>query len=296
MAMDQIRGLVWEGALNVQIAIRPSLLVVDVDPKEATLNLRIPRNIYFTIYLPTILSSLRNYLRIELSDNDQHFWLEFENVPLFWNYPVGVLYDSMTGLNPSEREKRTNEDSLVVWKLELVHGTKVPPGLIPLVGGSEQIRSYWMHQWKQACFLLNGSSKQVMSLSMRDSKRFWDSITTRDYKTFDVIVAKVLPLKPRLIPVLVHQILPEMKLFQPVVTELKADGSKTKIIDLIESLYSGLFRQDTEHLLKLVTNGVEIPPKADLYELYLRFMSLDGFLHLSMCLLSDSELAESNFE
>lgn len=293
--MDEIKSLVWRGALNVQVTIKPSLLVADVISKECVLNLRIPRNNYLPTYLPMILSNLRKYLRIDIEESNQIFWFEFENVPLFWNYPMGVLYDSMTCLNPSERIRADNDNSLAIWKLELVHGSEAPTGVIPLLGGSEQIQNYWMHQWKQACFVLNGSSRQMMSLSMQDSQKFWKSVVDADQKSFELISSRVIPFKPRFIPLIIHQSLPEMKIVQPVVSEFKKDGSKRQLIDILKTQFSGLFQTDTKTLMKMVTNGIEVPLDANLYELYLRFMAFDGFLHLSICLSSDTEYPSDKY-
>lgn len=292
MSINDIRQLVWQGALNVQITVKPTLLAVDESPKDCAVNLRIPRDIYLTCYLPAIIARVRDSLRVDLDDEEQHIWLEFENVPLYWNYPAGVLYDSMIGLNPSEREDKDAENSLEVWRLELAQGPKLPPGVIPLTGGLQQIRSYLMHQWKQACFILNGSSKQVMSLSMQESSRFWESVVTRDQENFIYVANKVIPFKPRFIPVIIHQTLPEVKLFQPVMVHSKDDGTRTKLIDLIQAQFPNLFQKDHVSLSKVVSNGIELPLTEDLYDLYNRLFSLDGFLHLSICLITDSEYAE----
>lgn len=293
MAGNDIRRLVWQSALNVQVTVKSSLRAVDGNNGDCSVNLRIPRDVYLPSCLPTIAASLRDALRMDLDDTEQFQWLEFEDVPLYWNYPVGVLYDSMTGLNPSEREDRDTENSIEVWKLVLAQGPKVPSGVIPFTGELRQVRSYWMHQWKQVSFILNGSSKQVMSLSMQESTRFWESVLTRDLEIFTNVASKVIPLKPRHIPVIIHQTLPETKLFQPVTAYLKDDGSRTKLIDVIQAQFPNLFKYEGKSLSKVVSNGIELPLNEDLFELYSRFFSLDGFLHLSICLLSDSEYAEN---
>ena len=136
MSINDIRQLVWQGALNVQITVKPTLLAVDESPKDCAVNLRIPRDIYLTCYLPAIIARVRDSLRVDLDDEEQHIWLEFENVPLYWNYPAGVLYDSMIGLNPSEREDKDAENSLEVWRLELAQGPKLPPRSNTLNGGT----------------------------------------------------------------------------------------------------------------------------------------------------------------
>lgn len=287
--MDEIRRLVWDGALNVQVSVKPNMLIGGVDIRECTVNLRLPRETYIVVYIRTILDKLRNNLRIDPDDEDQYVWLEYQGVPLYWNYPVGMLYDSMTALNPSERQSSSNlGDLLTLWKLELAQGSQLPPGVIPFGGNLQSVRSYWMQQWKQACFVLNGTAKQMMSLSMQDTQRFWDGVIIRDQDSFRQIAGKIVPLKPRCIPILIHQSLPKMQLHQPVVTGFNTDGSRMQLMDLIEEEFPALF-EDRNSLSKVISNGVEIPLTSDLLDVYNRFMSFDGFLHLSLCLLSESE-------
>lgn len=292
-AMDQIRGLIWDGAINVQVNAKHSLLLNEVSYKESVFNLRIPRDTYLVLYLPAILDYLRNSLRTNTDNNDDGgtYWFEFENVSLYWNYPMGVLYDSMLALNPPGRISKDTGNSINVWKIELAYGSIPPNGLIPLIGGTEQIKSYWMHQWKQSCHILNGSAKQVMSLSMQDSQKFWESILTRDRTTFESVSSKIVPKRPKYIPIIFHQTLPEIKRVQPSATEYKKDGSPQILEDLARSQFPEFF-QDNQVLIKAVSNGIEVPLESNVLELYRRLMSFDGFLHISICLVSNDEYLE----
>ncbi|QLL30952.1 hypothetical protein HG536_0A07670 [Torulaspora globosa] len=287
--MDEIRRLVWEGALNVQVTVKSSLLIGDADLRHYTLNLRLPRETYIAIYLRTIIDRLRNYLRTDPDNEDQFVWLECQGVPVYWNYPIGILYDFMTGLNPSDRQRsHCSGELLNVWKLELAQGSQLPPGVIPFGSELQLVRTYWMQQWKQACYVLNGSSKQMMSLSMQDTQKFWDALIARDQNAFRQVASKIIPAKPRSIPICIHQSLPKMQMFQPIVAGHKSDGSRMKLKDLMKEQFSSLFVDDNS-LSKVVSNGIELPLTLDLLDVYARFMSLDGYLHLSLCLLSESE-------
>lgn len=289
--MDQTRRLIWNGAINIQISVQKSLLLNGVSHEESVLNLRIPRDTYFTAYLPKIVERLRPYLRIDTQSADNTFWFQFENVPLFWNYPVGILYDSMLALNPSIRAGNDTVNSINVWQIELLFGPRPPAGVIPMVDGIDQIRSYWMHQWKQSCYILNGSAKQVMSLPMQDSQKFWKSVLNRNQDIFEFIVAKIVPKRPKCIPIILHQTLPDMKRIQPLVTDLNDDGSSKSLQDLVEVQYPGLFLDD-QVLMKAVSNGIEIPLESNLFDLYQRLRSFDGFLHICICLTFSEEYAQ----
>ncbi|GAV54980.1 hypothetical protein ZYGR_0AS03030 [Zygosaccharomyces rouxii] len=291
--MDQVRGLVWGGAVNVQINAKQSLLLNEVTYKESMVNIRIPRDTYLVLYLPAIVNGLRNSLKIDDGTNDGGtYWFEFEGVPLFWNYPFGVLYDSMSALNPPGRISRDTENSINIWKIELSYGIHPPAGVIPLINGIDQIRSYWMHQWKQSSYILNGSAKQVMSLSMQDSQEFWLSILKRERADFDRVSSKILPKKPKFIPVILHQTLPDIKRIQLSATEYKTDGSLQTIGDLTKIQFPEFF-QDKQVLMKAVSNGIEVPLDSNVFDLYQRLMSFDGFLHICICLVSKDEYLEA---
>lgn len=293
IVMEQVRGLVWSGAINAQVKAKQSLLLNEVSYKESLVNVRIPRDTYLALYLPAIVNHLRNSLKIDDYSNDGGtYWFEFEGVPLFWNYPFGVLYDSMLALNPSSRANRDTENSVNIWKIELAYGPNPPAGVIPLINGIDQIKSYWMHQWKQSCYILNGTAKQVMSLSMQDSQQFWFSILNRGGADFDHISSKILPKRPKSVPIILHRTLPDIKRIQLSATKYKDDGSLRTLGDLVKVQFPEFF-QDSQILMKAVSNGIEVPLDSNVYDLYQRLMSFDGFLHICVCLMSNDEYFEA---
>lgn len=293
IGMDQVRELVWNGAINVQINAKESLLLNEVPYKESVANVRIPRDTYLVLYLPAILNQLRNSLKIDEDSNyGNNYWFEFEGVPLFWNYPLGVLYDSMLALSPSCRAQRDTENSINIWKIELTYGRNPPMGMIPLINGIDQIKSYWMHQWKQSCYVLNGSAKQVMSLSMQDSQKFWGSILNRERKDFHDILPKILPRRPKFVPIILHQTLPNIKRIQLSAPEYKKEGSLQTLEDIAKIQFPEFF-QDNKVLMKAVSNGIEVPLHFNVFDLYQRLMSFDGFLHVYVCLVSNEEYSKA---
>ncbi|QLG70661.1 hypothetical protein HG535_0A06030 [Zygotorulaspora mrakii] len=294
--MDEIRNLVWNGAINVKLTVKSTLLIAGVKKERCSLNIRIPRDIYLPMYLPFMKNQVKDYLKADIDDRELFVWFEYENVPLYWNYPVGVLFDSMTSLIPSGRKRGDTSSSINMWTIELAYGPQAPSGVLPIVKGQEQIQGYWMHQWKQVCFILNGSAKQMMSLAMYDSKKFWESVIKRDRKSFEFIATKIIPAKPRHIPVVIHQSLPEMQIMQPVISAFQADQHEETFMDVLTHLLPVLFEKKGRAPIKIVCSGIEIPLEAHIYETYLRFFSFDGFLHISLCLLTANEVAIEGLE
>lgn len=267
--MDKIRNLVWNGTLNVQIQLDDKILINGLSSVHKLLNLRFPRDSYLTIYLGLVLQRIKDVVKFDIIDRESHFWFEYEGNPLQWNIPIGTLYDTVQGTNL----EKLDENVLNIWKIRLCYGETIPSTVIPMISGVDQIQKYWMHQWKQASFTMNGSSKQVMSLTRSDSKLFWDSIINRNIDDFERIRKIVTSRTVRRIPVIFHY---SNKVLQPVVNNDKALSLKDLAIDLFPELSGedGLFTG------KLISNGISILPGDNISDLYTQLLSFDGFLHI----------------
>lgn len=83
--LAEIKKKLWNGSINVKI-------LLNIEDQIIEYLLTIPRNSYFPTVFPQLIRYFQNFITtIELSKVP--IWLEFEEVPLKWNLPVGVLYD-----------------------------------------------------------------------------------------------------------------------------------------------------------------------------------------------------------
>lgn len=278
--MDEIKGSVWGGAINVQVVIDQSLLVRgSIEEIDKLVNVRIPRNSYLSMYTDSILSSIKVYLKKDIPDIIPHVWFEDNNCVLLWNIPVGTLFDTMNHTADYSKGIWQNDNSIQVWKINLIYGSDLPPLHIPVVGGLNQIEKYWMHQWKQACFILNGTSKQIMSLAMKDTKSFWESVLHRDYNSFSQLSAKIIPSRPRHVPIIIHFLNRVDSIVQPLTEATNKDGSDKILIQVVSNLIQE-GRDNDNVKLNVICQGIYLPHDVNIYGLYLRFASFDGFLHL----------------
>lgn len=121
-------------------------------------------------------------------------WLSFEDVPLKWHYPLGLLYDLFSGAEPADLDPPGQGESAgasqatveastgrahIPWKLT-IHYTDFPfDQLIQLDLEGLTMRDTFINSVKEADYVRNGSARTVMSLSKEDSDNLWLSVQKR---------------------------------------------------------------------------------------------------------------------
>ncbi|CCH59994.1 hypothetical protein TBLA_0C01810 [Henningerozyma blattae CBS 6284] len=298
--MNVIQNLLWQGSVNVQIIIDSELLLPGVPWQETIVNLRLPRNSYLILCIPLILKQTGKFLKLQFDSNTYIPWFEFENVPVYWNYPIGILFDTLTGLDPAQRDAKyfKSEDMIYYWKLQLGFCSITDcnqNGIIPFQSheSNQAIKKYWIHQWKQACFILNGNSKKIMSFSNNDIELFWQSILERDPVKFMDLSNKIIPKRPHRLPIVIYQILPTICISNPVVIIDNTNRNFQTVFDLMKREFPNYFLNvnndsGTYNIAKVISNGIEIPLEMKLLEFYLNFKSMDGFLYISLSFFTQS--------
>lgn len=281
--MNEIRQLIWNGELNVLVSIDPSFLMKGSPKEMAVLRIRVPRETYLINYMPLIWDRIQDFLSFDpLNEKEKYFWFEHNGRPIRWNYPVGVLFDGLVASNatfatPSEIHL---ENAITFFRVHLVMGESLPSTVIPILSSSNQAEKFWFHQWKQVCFILNGSSKGIMSLSVNESRKFWRSVITRNFHDFTEISNKISPSRPRHVPIIIqnHKDLGTGGISQPTI---RMAGVNPTLRDIEEEVFSAKETIDAESYV-IVAQGIEISWDTALLDLYLKFRSFDGFLYITL--------------
>lgn len=302
--MNPLRSLVWKGEINVQIYVEESLLIGGKQQQHASskplLNLRFPRDTFLPMYLTSILNQLKLSLKYEIEKIIPRCWFSYNEKVLPWFLPIGVIFD-MTMSNDiisrsNDTIKPTRRSIISTWPIKLHFkqkeetDRKLPYGFILLIAGEGQLESFWMHRWKQACFIMNGSSKIMMQLARHETVSFWNSIKQRDLDGFTEISSKIIPASEsgfRMVPIKYH--LPynnETNNFespiQPVVKLIQNDNSKGPIVlqDVILKDFPDLIDINGEFKGFMIAQGIILQPSDSVYELYSSLLNIDGFLHI----------------
>lgn len=268
LIMGDSKELVWNGSINVQIKLDSRLLVDGVPEGRRLVNIRVPRESYIAIYTPLVLERLRNVLRSDIEELLPKVWYSYKDISLPWSIPFGTLFDIYNGAHKGISGSRDNY--INVWKLNLVTDEKFPINVIPIIEGQDQLRKFMMQRWKQCCFILNGSSKRVMSLSLQDSLEVWEGVTERDYAKYSGVIKRIMPRTPRRIPVAIHAANggPIVQTTEPTLTD-------TSFSQAVEGIVKADF---------VVCQGIVMYLRdfsdTSLYDVYDKLHSIDGYLHL----------------
>jgi autophagy-related protein 5 len=141
---------------------------------------------------------------IDSAVSTSNAWFSFENVPLKWHYPIGLLYDLFSGSIPSTtsgQHGQTNDHShpgrtvsdILPWRLTL-HFSEFPDSqLVRLDEEGKVLHDAWINSIKEADFLRNGTAKAIMSLSKEDSTVLWKSASSSDFSGWASVHSRLVP-------------------------------------------------------------------------------------------------------
>ncbi|KAF2842879.1 autophagy protein-like protein 5 [Patellaria atrata CBS 101060] len=314
--LGRLQKKIWDGSIPLEIRLASSECRT-FDQSDAYM-IQYPR----LSYLPFLLARLHAFFSSFLINPDvspSDGWLSYEDVPLKWHYPLGLLYDLYSGAEPNHAQRSSNitdptpellteeaEDTecrpgQLPWRLTL-HFTDWPSDqLIPLDAERKFQQDTFMHSVKEAGFLRYGSAKVVTSLSKDDSTQLWNSVETHNLYMFNTINQKLInppgfgmkhvPMKiylPSTAPTTVsdNNIAGSLRIVQaPVSPNLSSRQTQT-VGTALHSLIPSLFPSRRSPLLaQAILHGAVLPLGTPLEELSKVAAYADGFLHFTVCMM-----------
>lgn len=132
-------------------------------------------------------------------------WLSYEDVPLKWHYPLGLLYDLYSGAEPAyppdadvdaapahQLEGGEEERGRLPWRLT-VHFSDYPTEqLVQLDNDGKHLNDLFIQSVKEADYLRTGTGKTVMFLSKEDSTQLWEGVKKHEFALYNPINQKLL--------------------------------------------------------------------------------------------------------
>ncbi|KAI4246531.1 MAG: hypothetical protein L6R40_001894 [Gallowayella cf. fulva] len=260
-------------------------------------------------YLPFLLPRLHAFFASSLIDPSlapHGGWFSYEDVPLKWHYPLGLLYDLFSGtqqaqVSESDKDHHSSSErpSTLPWRLTL-HFTDWPGDeLVQPDAEGKVLHDAFINSVKEADFLRNGTAKGIMSLSKDDSTQLWNAVQEHKRAVFVPIFQKLLyaqgaPL--RHVPMKIY--LPSspsasepstghLRVVQSLVTpSLQGTKEPQTLGTALHALLPTLFpSRRTPILAKPVLHGAVVPMASHVEDLLREAAYLDGWLHVGLMMM-----------
>ncbi|KAL9127329.1 MAG: hypothetical protein Q9217_003768, partial [Psora testacea] len=313
-----LQAAIWNGSLPIEIRLSASECRV-YDQADPYL-IQYPR----LSYLPFLLPRLHTFFFPSLINpgvTPYDGWFSCEDVPLKWQYPLGLLHDLFSGASPYQtgddvsRDQANTQESegQLPWRLTIHFADWPEQALVRLDGEGKVLHDAFINSVKEADFLRNGTAKGIMSLSKDDSTMLWNAVQERklasafkwttlhldDFNTFSPISKRLvyaqgaplrhIPLKIYLpsSPTASEPASGHLRIVQSLVTPgLPGSREAQTIGTTLHSLLPTLFpSRRTPILAKAVLHGAVVPMKASVEELMRAAAYLDGWLHIGVVMI-----------
>ncbi|KAI8897772.1 autophagy protein Apg5-domain-containing protein [Globomyces pollinis-pini] len=211
-------------------------------------------NLFRSSYLYLILPSLMEYCeKLNQPGLDvSKCWFEYNNIPLKWHLPVGLLYDQFELSSP--------------WKIQL--NLKNFPNDLFIFENEQMVLDLFMSTIKEADYLRTGSIKRVMGISKLQQETLWDSLKNTGLDSFNINAIEVL------------YNLEEPIRSIPVRLYLKDGMVLRRLVKSRESLKVMLEELQVNEYKEVVLHGCKLHLDTDLVWLYMNASFMDTFLHL----------------
>jgi len=260
---ERLQENVWETRIPLKIKISPKDLISSNIP--ITLYYSLPRISYLSSIFGDIIKNFEGCIQVNLSD----LWIECENKPLRWQYPIGVLIDSLgidTAKGPITLTARVRE---------------IPKEDVLQCQSLDSLRFYFFNSIKEADAIRYPTDKKVFNLKNNETDRLKKLIyennpkNITDYRkimNFDKKISKY-PAKLvfcRTDVVIVKSI------------DIKEGEEKNYTIGnfLNDSLTKDVYEKLKEKC-KIIIHGIEIEENMSFLFYYFNFSYLDTFLYIS---------------
>jgi autophagy-related protein 5 len=258
--------------------------------------------------LPLLLPQLHKFFSpILIADPETvspyHGYFTFDDVPLKWHLPLGLLYDVYV-LSTQDAGPESSGAAPLPFQLTLnfTQGSEKPtlPDATPVV-----LHDSFINSVKEADFLRSGTAKPIMTLSAQESKSLWKSTQDNDLTTFSKIHNSLIPSSGQMRNIPLRVYLPsspdhdpskaQIKVVQshvpptisattqvtPAALRTPSGGQPQTLGNALHQVLPSIFpSRRTTMLGTPLLHGAPVPMNAHLEELYRSACYADGWLSI----------------
>ncbi|PIK40758.1 putative autophagy protein 5 [Apostichopus japonicus] len=265
MAADdrEILREVWQGKLPICFSL--------ADDEEKSSSIREPcfllvsRLTYITLIAEKIL---KHFKKGEELPEGEELWFEFNNQPLKWHYPVGVLFDLLTHNTP------------LPWNVK-IHFKNFPEDELLHCESKEVVEAHFMSSIKEAD-ILKHRGQVINNMQKRDHKQLWQGLQNDKFDQFWTINRRLMERtneEPfRSIPLRIYQ--RDKMYIQRLAKPVTSTGEPLNLGHVLKRLLPDLFNNSENLNNRALIHGVEVPTETPVQWLSEHLSHPDNFLHI----------------
>ncbi|KAG9196291.1 autophagy protein 5 [Alternaria panax] len=309
---SRLRQSTWDGSIPLEIRLHKGDCRT-YDESDPYL-IQFPRVSYLGLFIHKLHAFFsRSLIYPDVSPKDA--WLSYEDVPLKWHYPLGLLYDLYSGAEPAypsdtdadtvephKIENTEEERQHLPWRLTLHFSGFPSEQLVQLDNDDKHMHDLFIHSVKEADYLRTGTGKTVMFLSKEDSTQLWNGVKKHNFALYNPINQKLLnPQGVNLRHLPVRLYLPHassegvqeetapgsLRIVQRLVTPNLSSRQPQTIGTALNQILPTLFPSRRSPLLaQAVLHGAVLPLSASVEDLVRATAYLDGWLHIAVVMMA----------
>ncbi|KRZ60660.1 Autophagy protein 5, partial [Trichinella nativa] len=254
---------IWEGRVPVSFSVNPREIACIELPKRFFLFA--PRVSYFPLAAEKIYKHFASYVD---DDRFNEIWLEYNGIPLPWQYPIGLLHDIYA------------DDAVHPWNIT-VRVKDFPQEELLSCKSLNIVEAHFNHMLKQAG-VVKHQGHIIEKMQKHEIKQLWNSFVNSRFDQFWAVNLKLMensqlhPIKA--LPVRLYK--NDHKFVQrlcPVTVSTEPVRPST-VLDLIH--ITNFVPENEIEKTKFICHGVVVPHDTQLIWLYINLSYPDNFLHI----------------
>ena len=251
-----------------------------------------PQSIFLLLprmsYLLLVTNKIRKYFTPYAAALSDGIWFKYNDYPLKWNMPIGILFDLFNA---------ENECSGPVWKVT-VHFQSYPEEEIMRCDHIDTVKSMYFNALKQSIFLAYGNIHCISKLNKNDQNSLWNSICKANYNSYFAIYESIFTRNSdKLIRYPVRIILrgfdPSLDLI-PIQRPIQVQNNEsmtlnqclTDIIPGVMTMYHNQLKNNKNHQntmkINIIIQGIKMPLDVPLLWLIQNATAVDCFLYIAV--------------
>jgi len=222
-------------------------------------------------YFPLITSAAREHFLLSTTHLIDEMWLEDNEIPLKWQYPVGVLFD-LYGTH-----------SQLPWSLTVrfQNFPKVQLLRCPNDEIHKIVKSHFMNVLKEANHLKHGDNTKINSLSVEQDD-LWEGLRENNYELFWKVNNKLTADSNSLknIPIRICQV--DQPIVQEPISPFDENGNQRTLGSVLNQILPQIFESSTDFPsnFKFLIHGITPPLETPIIWLSQNFSYPDNFLYV----------------